>query len=1555
MRKVLRMTVIACCLALLWCSVAGAADSAGVAINEANFPDEIFREYVSTNFDTDSSDTLSDEEINAVTVIGVYDSGISSLKGIEYFTALTELYCGRNNLTELDVSKNTELRELLCNYSHLTALDVSSNTALVELDIGSNDVRALDVSNNLALESLVFGQNQLTELDVSNNTYLSYLDCSENRLAALDVSSNTALYDIACFSQDITISSLTDTSDPSYPNGLGLSLDVSRVSGLTATDGTGGTVATSTEDGTIRFASRPATITYNYDTGNVSGDTIYMDVTVTVATRVSNEGTAIDEEHFPDATFRQYISSNFDDGDGILNWSEIEQIKRIDINEQGITSLQGIEYLTSVTVLWCRSNDIASLDLSNNSALTEIYCYNNALTELDVSGLASLKALECWGNPLTSLNVDGCTALETLKFYQTQVREINLATNTALSWLECYHTALTELDVSTNTALTELWCGENDITALDLKNNTALTYLWCSTSRLTSIDISSNRALVSFDCSFNAITDLDISNNTNLVYLKVEGNQLTALDAGNNTALASLEGQSQTFTTEKLYYIRNRSYPYRLNLIDLNSSIEPNHVTITDASVPYNRESNMIYFSSLPDNIIYQYDTQGPDELGVTVTISSDGTPEVVLELNSANFPDNAFRSYLAANFDTDGDLELSRSEILNITDISIDSSDVRSLSGIEEFTALTSLTCRNNSLETIDVSGLSGLVSLDCSYNALTELDIASLDKLVYLNCSHNLLTGLDATGCKALLTLDCSNNSLETLNANDSKNLLYLYCSDNNLTRLNAESCVYLIVLDCHNNRLAELNAHNCYSLEELYCYNNQLSSLSVTGDYSLYYIDGHNNLLADIDLSRSQAVEELDLSSNSLAVLDLSSNATLLSVDLSSQETAITSLDLTGRTEYPYSISLEAIAGTASGEFMSRASSLDVRDSDNAEVSCQEENSTLYFSSRPAKITYEYDTKASGDVSGYMPVSVTVSSDTFFPSLGLTVAPSTQSVYAGSRISNINITANNLLGALEWSFSVSGGTNLGLTRNGTAITGTIPSGTSPATYTVTITAHDNREDTATASATIRVNAVPVDTSGITGITITDPESRTVTLPSSGGSFTAKAEAQGTPRGSVSWSVTATGLEVSTPPDGSTAEITVTVPANTAYEAQDYTVTITAQDGRGEAFTDSISITVEAATPAVPGDDEPENPGTNTETDKYRFNMSSGMRNSILSAFPGISESDIHQLRDSEIITGEWTVSNNDLLELSGLNQRALYNMPVIRPENSGVYIVRLDLSDAEAGASIMLHGISGGDSSVNASSVEAIDYKFLDGNGNTITTVPANKVVYAAMNLTAGQETRGVVTTTSITSQGTVVPITEEEQEDLSTAIAEALNEAYKDQLDIPIEPEEIKYITEENITDAPEPTQDMINTAKEKNQEIVGKISTIQVEESGYYAMKVVLSDDLFEKIKDATLEEVAIYGFSADIDPDTGETSVSASMLYGLVNTWELLTLSGKKFDRFTFKEFLMVGFLNSSEPFTLYLARTLLGFMLGMPGGCNGLGISGMTLAVFVIILRRRR
>lgn len=120
--------------------VAATTAWADVEINETNFPDANFRAYL-TSQTYGSDGVITDAEIAGVTDISVYYRNISDLKGIEYFTALTSLGCGGNQLTALDVSQNSALTSLLCYNNQLSTLDVSKNTALTILLCYCNQIK----------------------------------------------------------------------------------------------------------------------------------------------------------------------------------------------------------------------------------------------------------------------------------------------------------------------------------------------------------------------------------------------------------------------------------------------------------------------------------------------------------------------------------------------------------------------------------------------------------------------------------------------------------------------------------------------------------------------------------------------------------------------------------------------------------------------------------------------------------------------------------------------------------------------------------------------------------------------------------------------------------------------------------------------------------------------------------------------------------------------------------------------------------------------------------------------------------------------------------------------------------------------------------------------------------------------------------------------------------------------------------------------------------------------------------------------------------------------
>ncbi len=228
-----------------------------IEINDENFPDEVFRNYVKKYNDINQNGLLSATEISSVETIYVSNKSISDLKGIEYFTALRFLNCFDNNLTSLDVSNNTALTDLHCSDNQLTSLDVSKNTALTYLDCD---------------------ENQLTSLDVSKNTALTVLCCYENQLTSLDVSKNTALEDLYCYNNTYNISLQNGTFDLStLPEGFNLD-NASNWDNATIE----GNVLTITDLG------KP--VTYEYNLGNEKTETFNLNpVSCTISESMISE------------------------------------------------------------------------------------------------------------------------------------------------------------------------------------------------------------------------------------------------------------------------------------------------------------------------------------------------------------------------------------------------------------------------------------------------------------------------------------------------------------------------------------------------------------------------------------------------------------------------------------------------------------------------------------------------------------------------------------------------------------------------------------------------------------------------------------------------------------------------------------------------------------------------------------------------------------------------------------------------------------------------------------------------------------------------------------------------------------------------------------------------------------------------------------------------------------------------------------------------------------------------------------------------------------------
>ena len=507
-----------------------------VPLNIYTFPNETFREYISTQFDSDDDGILDTAEREAVKQINVSDKNISNLYGIQFFPNLKELGCSGNQLTSLDVSENPALLYLNCSENQLTKLDVSGNPALTYLYCSINQLTELDVSENPALVDLSCSGNQLTELDVSKNKKLETLYYNNNQLTSLQADNCTNLQTISYLYNEYSVQVYESTCvlDPSTLPG---NFDISRVRNLTD--------ATKNADGTLTVKSGVGKVTYEYRFLSDNYAPFTLNVTWTNDATPS-DGIALNEKNFPDEAFRTYVQTYFDtDGNGYLQNAERKAVTGMFADKKNLTNLKGVEHFPNLKKLYCYDNQVSSLDVSKNTALEELICYNNQLTSLDVSNNTALKKLQCYNNQLSSLDVSNNTELKELLCYQNQLTELDVSNNTALEKLNCCQNSLTSLDVSKNTALKDLTCQKNQLTSLDVTQNTGLEYLSCGSHPLGSLDVSKNINLKTLYCEQSNLTSLDLSQNHKLEMLYAKENRLTSLDLSQTAVTTLYTGDNQ--------------------------------------------------------------------------------------------------------------------------------------------------------------------------------------------------------------------------------------------------------------------------------------------------------------------------------------------------------------------------------------------------------------------------------------------------------------------------------------------------------------------------------------------------------------------------------------------------------------------------------------------------------------------------------------------------------------------------------------------------------------------------------------------------------------------------------------------------------------------------------------------------------------------------------------------------------------------------------------------------------------------------------------------------
>jgi len=288
------------------------------------------------------------------------------------------------------------------------------------------------------------------------------MDISSNKLTTINVDSLTSLMDISCDSNEFI--SLNFSNNPALTS---LTCTDNALTGLIVKNGNNNELLTFDATG------NPDLLCIEINDVASIGVNWQKDTTASFS-----ENCHYNETYIPDDAFEQalidlgYDYSSAGPLDDYVPTARINTITTLNIRNNDIIDLTGIQDFVELVSLNCSNNRLTNLDFGNNPKLKFLNCSGNQLANLNVSFNASLINLDVSGN------------------------------------------SLTDIDVNMNTILFNLNCSSNQLTSLDITKNINLDEVYGQFNQLFSVNANNGFNLI--------LSKFDLSNNPNLTCILVD-------------------------------------------------------------------------------------------------------------------------------------------------------------------------------------------------------------------------------------------------------------------------------------------------------------------------------------------------------------------------------------------------------------------------------------------------------------------------------------------------------------------------------------------------------------------------------------------------------------------------------------------------------------------------------------------------------------------------------------------------------------------------------------------------------------------------------------------------------------------------------------------------------------------------------------------------------------------------------------------------------------------------------------------------------------------------
>lgn len=854
---------------------------------------------------------------------------------------LVHIECPENNISKLDISKNTKLTTLISasnpnlgtvNFSScpemlyidmhncpkvysanvsmlpklyylsvettgLSSIDVSKNAELKTLNCGYSRISRLDVSHNTKLQELYYSTKstgtRATSIDLSNNPELTVIFVDNQKLTNLDLSNNPKVESLFCAGNELPALDLT--------NNTSLALVSCYSNRMTFTSIP--SPAERPEFQLYWYAPQKdiilndieygigSTIDLTSSTIRQDNDTEYKlyltDILDPYTTKELKEGTdfSVDKgviKLLKAQTDSVYISAKNPAFPGL----ELKTTKFMVLDEASLGQNNlAFEYTHSKEI-----GESCSLSLSAYKAGSKIYVDfgDGELKEFTVNA-----SISNYGPKIT-----GTLAGKTIKVYThkgVQIKEIRMPSSN-----------ITDINVYNAHALQILNLSKNELTKLDLTGNRRLDQLTVDDNQLTELILPKFSLMTSLSCVRNSFENLDIANCTALKTLKFSNNKLKEINLDSNSSLTSIEANDNELESLNVDACLELT-DLRLNDNDLSSlrlDLNPNLDILWISG-------NKFTFSTMPKTCATKITYRGQQKVEIAkasgvVDLSSEamiGDVATIFTWKSADgtrlFEDEDYTISNGVTEFINTDFDAISCEMTNSAwpDLTLSTTEIKPLGKPDKLIAtLTSKETAGKALTLTMAAYGPDYVFVDFGDGKMLprKLDYNFTQYKANLGENREIKLYTYEESPVKMRVLSMIDHALKSVDISQLNDLECLNFSGDYLTTLDISKNLSLKELTLNQNRIADIDLSKHTALTLLSLRSMNLESIDLTELANLEWLSVADNKLSEINLSNKPKLRWLGLSLNNFSEIDLSGLTSLTEIYADNNKLTTINLD-------------------------------------------------------------------------------------------------------------------------------------------------------------------------------------------------------------------------------------------------------------------------------------------------------------------------------------------------------------------------------------------------------------------------------------------------------------------------------------------------------------------------------------------------------------------------------------------------------------------------------------------------------------------------------------